>query len=105
MKLFKTTAAAMLLTAGLSGCATVASPAAGLLVTSVRAPITATDHVDTSKQGTSCASSILGLVAIGDASIEQAKRSGSIKAVASVSYDTFSVLGLYGRFCTIVTGS
>lgn len=57
------------------------------------------------KRGEACASSILGAIATGDASIEEAKRDGGITQVAFVDHDQFSILGLYATSCTIVHGS
>lgn len=54
--------------------------------------------------GTGCATNLLGLIAMGDASIDTAKRSARITEVASVDYDSFSVLGVYARFCVLVRG-
>ncbi|HVJ89374.1 MAG TPA: TRL-like family protein [Labilithrix sp.] len=51
-----------------------------------------------------CASSILGVVATGDASLEAAKAAGGITQVAHVDHDNFSVLGVYAKTCTIVVG-
>jgi hypothetical protein len=56
------------------------------------------------KTGQACASSILGLVATGDASIAAAKEDGGISEVAHVDHDNFQILGLYATTCTVVTG-
>jgi hypothetical protein len=48
--------------------------------------------------------SILGLVALGDASIASAKAAGGIAQVAYVDHEIFSVLGIYGTTCTVVVG-
>lgn len=56
------------------------------------------------KTGKACASSILGWVATGDASIEAAKKIGGISQVANVDYELFNALGFYATTCTIVTG-
>ncbi len=57
------------------------------------------------KTGEACISSILGVVATGDASVEAAKKAGGITAVAHVDHEQFSVLGVYATSCTIVHGS
>jgi hypothetical protein len=57
------------------------------------------------KRGEACVSSILGAIATGDASIEEAKRVGGITQVAFVDHEQFSILGLYATSCTIVHGS
>ncbi len=56
------------------------------------------------KIGEACASSILGWIATGDASIEEAKRAGGITQIAHVDHEQFSVLGVYATTCTIVHG-
>ncbi len=87
------------------GCMIVASPAAGAILTDVKAPITATSNTATySKVGTAQCSSILGLVASGDASIEAAVKSAGITKISHVSYESKNILGIYGTFTTYVYG-
>ena len=57
-----------------------------------------------SKTGEACISSILGVVATGDASLEAAKKAGGVTQVAYVDHEQFSVLGVYATSCTIVHG-
>lgn len=57
-----------------------------------------------SKIGESCASSIFGLVAVGDASISAAKAAGGITQIAHVDHDNFNILFVYATTCTIVVG-
>jgi TRL-like protein family len=88
------------------GCAGwVDSPAKGIVLTWVNGPINATPYGQTARRGESCAFSILGLVAWGDASINGAKSSGQIKEVASVDHESFNLLGVFGSYCTVVRGS
>ncbi|MBX3025071.1 TRL-like family protein [bacterium] len=98
----------MMLTAAsalfVSACQPVMSPAIGLFYADVKGPIAATSTAGT-KQGQSCARSILGIVATGDASIEAAKRAGGIREVSSVDHHTTNMLGIVGDFCTVVTGN
>ena len=56
------------------------------------------------KTGEACASTILGWIATGDASITAAKTAGGITQVSHVDHDNMSILGLYGKSCTIVVG-
>lgn len=56
------------------------------------------------KTGEACISSILGVVATGDASIEAAKKAGGITQIAHVDHEQFGVLGVYATSCTIVHG-
>jgi len=87
------------------GCALVDTPAKGYIFTWVEGPITATSYGQSARMGESCAFSILGLVAWGNASINAAKGSGQIKEVSSVDHESFSILRLFGSYCTIVRGS
>jgi hypothetical protein len=89
----------------LGGCAVVASPTSGTLFTAVKGPVTSGTAVEASRSGQSCAINVLGIVAVGDASIDAAKSNGGIKNVASVDTDSMAVLGLFGRFCTVVKGN
>lgn len=56
------------------------------------------------KTGEACISSILGVVATGDASLEAAKKAGGITTIAHVDHEQFSVLGVYATSCTVVHG-
>jgi hypothetical protein len=56
------------------------------------------------KTGEACASSILGFIGTGDASVSAAKQAGGITQVAHVDHDVFSILGLYAKSCTVVVG-
>lgn len=81
------------------------SPVTGIVVTAVDGPINATTFDQSTRSGSSCAFSILGLIAWGDASIHAAKSEGQIKQVASVDFTTFNLLGTFGSFCTVVRGN
>lgn len=95
--------AGIVVAAGLTGCAVVPSQVGNALVVSESEPITATEVIP-NKQGKACGFNLLGIVALGDASIERAKYEGRIKRVATVDKSVFSLLGLYSRVCTTVTG-
>lgn len=96
--------AASLAMPSLGGCAFVASPVNGVLYTNVQGPVTATTLAKSTRVGEACASTILGVVATGDASIDAAKRAGQITEVSSVDFRSHHILLLYGQFCTIVHG-
>lgn len=89
------------------GCATAKKPVAGFVFTGIQS---ADDTNEASfakqkiKSARACARSYLGLVARGDASIERAKKAADIKKVIELEYQTFSVLGLYAKYCTVVRG-
>ncbi len=95
---------------GTGGCAgfftAPVQPPIGLLYSSYEAVIDI-DSEETqlgSKVGRSGASSILGLVATGDASVGAAAKAGGITTIRHVDYEFFTVLGVYGRFTTVVYG-
>lgn len=58
-----------------------------------------------SKSGEACASSILGIIATGDASVAAAKKAGNISKVSSFDHKDFNILGLYATTCTVVHGN
>lgn len=93
--------------ATLTGCATtgVSSTTGFAVISFYKEGVGATEHDINDKTGKACTNNILGLIAIGDASVEAAKRAGGIKKVASVDKDIMNILGLFGQNCTIVTGS
>lgn len=97
--------AALLLAASLVGCAMAQSPVTGLWYTSAKGPTTVGNDAAGAKRGKACASSILGAIATGDASVAAAAKAGGITKVGFVDYSTFSVLGFYAEFCTHVSGS
>ena len=88
-----------------SGCAGQGHIPPGLFYTSVKGPIdTSFRKAKAAKTGMSCGSNILGIVGTGDTSIDAAKKAGSIKKVATVDYEHFSVLGFYTKACVHITG-
>lgn len=91
----------------LSGCASTgfSSTTGYAVIAFYKEGVDATEHDVNDKTGKACTNNILGVIAIGDASVEAAKRAGGIKKVASVDKDIMNILGLFGQNCTIVTGS
>jgi hypothetical protein len=57
------------------------------------------------KSGTSESMSILGLVALGDASAATAAAAGQITTITHADYEYFNVLGVYQRYRTVVRGN
>lgn len=88
----------------LSGCATGLSPVGTGLITDVQGPISATSATG-NKTGRACASTIIGLINKGDASIVAAKKAGGINTVATVDYHTKGFYPFFGETCVIVTGN
>lgn len=57
-----------------------------------------------SKVGTAQATSILGVVAIGDAGIQEAARNAGITRISHIDIRTTSILGVYGTYVVYVYG-
>lgn len=84
----------------LGGCASAIPQ--GALFTDVKLPAAASSNTVAAKVGRSYCKSYLGVVAIGDASVETAKKNGGITKVTSVDWKAKSVLGLVGEYeCTV----
>lgn len=99
--------AAALALVALDGCALASGGngfAVGTVYSGYRSPGQVGTAADT-KTGEACVSSILGLVATGDGSIEAAKKAGGITQVSHIDHEQFAVLGVYATSCTIVHGS
>lgn len=88
----------------LMGCASAMSPVTGAWYTDVKGPIGVTDAYGGTAMGEACASSILGLIATGDASVDAAKKNGGVAQVTVVDHHSNSILGFYAKFCTVVYG-
>lgn len=88
----------------LTSCATVKSPLNGSLYTSVKAPLTATSNSNSTKVGSAVATSVLGLVATGDASIDAAAKSAGITKIHHVDEESTSILGLFAKYKVYVYG-
>ncbi len=88
---------------GLSACALVPSQLGIAAIHSDKEAVAVTDAT-ARKMGKACGFNLLGIVALGDLSIEKAKRNGNIQRVASVDKEVFSFLGLYSSVCVRVTG-
>ena len=99
----KALAAAFVLLAFVTGCATVYP--IGSWYTDVKLPVGATDNVGkATKVGTAESISILSLFAFGDSSIEAAKKNGGITKVYHVDWDARNILGIYGKYTVTVYG-
>jgi hypothetical protein len=87
----------------LNGCATPFPY--GIVYTEIKSPVAAGDGgVSYSKVGVSKATSILGLVATGDASIKAAAAEGGITKIKYVDYEAKNILGFIGNYTTTVYG-
>lgn len=106
MKKIKLLIATIILSATLlTSCgAFVIAPVMGTLYTDVKAPITATSNTSSVKMGKASATSILGLVATGDASIETACKSAGITKIHHVDFHASSILGIVATYTVYVYG-
>ena len=77
----------------------------GMLYTEVSSPMAvANGDLSYSKVGTAMATSVLGLVATGDASIKAAASNGGITKIKFVEYSVRNILGVIGEYTTTVYG-
>lgn len=90
----------------ISGCTTTGlyTRTGGGWISNFKEGVTVSSTTNSTKKGEACAESILG-VAMGDASIDTAKKNGGINAVSSVDSEIKNILFLYGKNCTIVHGN
>lgn len=89
----------------LMSCSTITTGAGiGAVYTGVTEGQTATSNEVGSKVGTSSSIGVLGLVAVGDASIQKAANQAGIKKISHVDVKKTSVLGLFAQYQTIVYG-
>ena len=89
-----------------SACAIVTSPVGGSIYLDVHAPhsATAADAAGDLKVGEGIATSILGIVGTGDASVNTAMNAGGIQKIHFVDYHSWQILGLYGVYTVKVYG-
>ncbi|MDE7382033.1 MAG: TRL-like family protein [Muribaculaceae bacterium] len=89
----------------LSSCSAVSSQSGnGALFTGVKEAQMVTSNSLGNKVGTGHTVSVLGLVSVGDASIQSAANSAGIKKVSHVDAKKTSVLGLFGKYQVLVYG-
>ncbi|MGA1870376.1 MAG: TRL-like family protein [bacterium] len=88
----------------LTGCASTMTPALETLYNNVNVPHAAPRNSGYSKVGSAKSASILGMIAVGDASIETAMKNGDISTIHYVDYHGKNILGLYAELTVIVYG-
>lgn len=94
---------AMLVLLTLSGCAST-QPVGGIIYSDVKGPVAATNRPRGTANGEACATSYLGLVAMGDASITAAANAGGVAAISHVEQHSTNILGIIHKYCTWVWG-
>lgn len=89
----------------LTSCAAIATPAgAGLLYTDVQHGEAVTSNTVGQKVGTAEATNILGLVSLGDASINEAAKKAGIKKISHVDCKKTNLLGIFSKYTIYVYG-
>ncbi|MGD1020063.1 MAG: TRL-like family protein [Verrucomicrobiia bacterium] len=99
----------------LTGCTAVGpsyggnTPVAGWAYTDTQAPsmglaVPIDPTAQRAKVGESSASGILGIVGVGDASVEAAMKNGGITKIHHVDHKVYSILCLYVKYTTVVYG-
>lgn len=92
----------------LSGCASFAFSSRGVAMGGIYTEASANEKVTENalgaKRGESCASSVLGLVTTGDASVATAAKNAGITKVAAVDHQFTDILGVWAKYCVIVSG-
>lgn len=94
----------------LSGCAGLAFMNKGIigspaeLYSDTMANELVTENALSNKMGEGCATSILGIVTTGDASVSSAAAKAGITRVAAVDNKFNNILGLFAKYCIVVVG-
>lgn len=92
---------------GLGGCCPI-TPEMGMLVTVASYPHVGqvcSDGTMGQKSGESSVVTVLGIVCVGDASVERAARSSGITKIKTIDHRYLNILGfLFSQYTTIVTG-
>lgn len=89
----------------LASCSTISTGAGiGAIYTGVTEGQIATSNTVGTKVGTSSSVGVLGIVAIGDASIQKAAKEAGIKKISHVDVKKTGVLGLFAQYKTVVYG-
>ena len=88
-----------------TGCASISTPAGiGAIYTDVKSGEAVTSNSLGKKVGTAKATNILGLVTMGDASIQTAAKSAGIKKISHVDSKKTSIIGIFGTYTVYVYG-
>ncbi len=85
-------------------CGVVKAPLAGAIYTDVKGGESVTSNSGSTKVGTAKATAYVGLIALGDASIQEAAKSAGITRIHHVDYHSTTILGLYSTYTTVVYG-
>ncbi len=87
----------------ISGCATQI-PIGSVLIDNTLPMEVGDNSVSSTKVGTAMSQSYLGLIAVGDSSIQTAAKNGGITKISHVDWKVKNFLGFIGEYTTIVYG-
>ncbi len=87
------------------GCAWARAPVTGLIYLDTQAGESISSNDVATKKGEACATSILGWVGTGDASITAAAKAGGITKISHVDSKASDILLVYAEYCTVVYGT
>jgi hypothetical protein len=104
MKILSAVLLASFALTGCGGAISGKSMGAGSIYSNVKFNEQISDNTVGSKAGEACASSILSLIATGDASAAAAAKAGGVTKIATMDGTAMSILGLYSKYCSYVTG-
>ncbi len=88
----------------ISGCGFVADGPFGWVYTDHTVPIAIGTAETGSKIGKACIRSFLGMISVGNGSIEEAMTNGGINEIFIINKENLSILGTYTSQCTVVRG-
>jgi hypothetical protein len=88
-----------------TGCAMAKSPVTGFIYLDTTAGENVSSNDVGAKRGEACATSILGWVGTGDASITAAAKAGGITKISHVDSTASDILMVYAEYCTVVYGN
>ncbi|MEG1621941.1 MAG: TRL-like family protein [Alistipes sp.] len=87
-----------------TSCSVVKTPVAGMFYTNVKDGLSVTSNTGSSKVGTASVVGYVGIVSIGDASIQTAAKDAGISRIHHVDYESKSYVGVYSKYTIIVYG-
>lgn len=88
----------------LASCAMATAPVTGFLYSDVKSPVAVTGNSGSSKVGIAEATSILGLVGTGDASVQAAAKAAGITKIHHVDQHSTNILCIYAKYTIYVYG-
>lgn len=88
----------------LVSCGAVKAPVSGGIYTDVKDGLAVTANAGSSKVGTATVTGYVGVIAIGDASIQTAAKQGGISRIHHVDYHSTSILGIINTYTIYVYG-